>query len=363
VNNPRLLFGLGLLFVGGWLLYLLAPILTPFVAGFLLAYLGNPVVNRLERLSLPRVLAVVVVFSVIVLLFLGLLLFLIPQLARQASGFAANAPAYLEWVQQHVLPRLNAWFGGALPLGTEALRDLVITRWQELGDWLGRFLAHAAHSGARFLTVIVNITVTAVVTFYLLLDWQRVLAGMEQLLPPGLRPRTRTLARETDEVLGSFLRGQLLVMLVLALVYTLGLWWLGLDLALPLGLLAGIVSFVPYLGLIVGLLSAGLAAYLQFQDMLVLLGVLGVFLAGQLLESLWLSPRLVGQRIGLHPVAVIFAVLAGGQLFGFFGTLVALPVAAVLKVWLLHLPALYPSRPPGRRLKKKRIPAKSGQRA
>jgi predicted PurR-regulated permease PerM len=363
VNNNRLLLGVGLLFVGGWLLYLLAPILTPFVAAFLLAYLGNPVVNRLERWQMPRVLAVTAVFIGIASVLLGLLLILIPQLARQVSGFATNAPAYLEWAQQHVIPKLNAWFGGALPLNADAMRDLLITRWQELGDWLSRFLAHAAQSGARFLAMIVNVAVTAVVTFYLLLDWERVLTGMERLLPSGLRPRARRLARETDEVLGSFLRGQLLVMLVLALIYISGLWWLGLDLALPLGLVAGLVSFVPYLGFILGVLSASLAAYLQFQDILMVLGVLGVFLTGQVLESLWLSPRLVGERIGLHPVAVIFSVLAGGQMFGFFGTLLALPAAAVLKVWLTHVTARHPDHPSGSRQKRKRVAKKTGRRA
>jgi predicted PurR-regulated permease PerM len=149
------------------------------------------------------------------------------------------------------------------------------------------------------------------------------------------------LARETDVVLGSFLRGQLMVMMSLATVYSVGLTLAGLDLALPIGVLAGLASFIPYAGFLGGLIAAALAAYLQFQDWLPLLWVAGVFLTGQVLDSLWLTPRLVGNRIGLHPVAVIFAVMAGGQLFGFTGVLLALPAAAVLKVWLRHGHRMY----------------------
>jgi len=180
-----------------------------------------------------------------------------------------------------------------------------------------------------------------VVTFYLLRDWDGVLRRLEGLLPPHMRARARALAAETDEVLASFLRGQLSVMLALAGFYSAGLWLLGLDLALPIGLGAGLVSFIPYMGFILGLAAAGLAALLQFHDPLTLLWVVGVFVAGQLLEGMFLTPRFVGTRIGLHPVAVIFAVMAGGRLFGFVGVLLALPAGAALMVGLRHLHEFY----------------------
>ncbi|MEK7717444.1 MAG: AI-2E family transporter, partial [Pseudomonadota bacterium] len=202
----------------------------------------------------------------------------------------------------------------------------------------------------------VNLLLIPVVTFYLLLDWNRLLARSLALVPPRRQTWVANLARETDEVLGSFLRGQLMVMMSLATIYSVGLTLAGLDLALPIGVLAGLASFIPYAGFLGGLIAAALAAYLQFHDWLPLLWVAGVFLTGQVLESLWLTPRLVGNRIGLHPVAVIFAVMAGAQLFGFTGVLLALPAAAVLKVWLRHGHRMYAGdstkkrRPPRRPL-------------
>ena len=181
----------------------------------------------------------------------------------------------------------------------------------------------------------------------------RLCAGPARLmLPAALRPKLVRLAHETDEVLGAFLRGQLMVMAALAILYATGLWLIGLDLALPIGLLAGLVSFVPYLGFVVGLVTAGIAVLLQFQDAWMLLGVLAVFTIAQVLDGMLLTPSLVGERIGLHPVVVILAVLAGGQLFGFFGVLLALPAAAVALVWLrdLHTGVLRATPPaPARR--------------
>ncbi|MGH8595571.1 MAG: AI-2E family transporter, partial [Gammaproteobacteria bacterium] len=175
-----------------------------------------------------------------------------------------------------------------------------------------------------------------VVTFYLLRDWDILVRNIDDLLPRRIEPRVRKIVQEIDAVLAEFLRGQLSVMLALAILYITGLWLVGLDLAFAIGLVAGLVSFVPYLGVIVGVLLAGIAALLQFGELWHLLGVVAVFGVGQLLEGMVLSPLLVGERIGLHPVAVIFAVMAGGQLFGFFGVLVALPVAAAIVVLLRH---------------------------
>jgi predicted PurR-regulated permease PerM len=174
------------------------------------------------------------------------------------------------------------------------------------------------------------------VTFYLLRDWDQLVANVRELLPRAIEPRVSAIAAEIDAVLAQFLRGQLTVMAALALIYTVGLWLAGLELAFSIGVIAGLVSFVPYLGVIVGVLLAGVAALLQYQDALHLLAVIAVFGVGQLLEGMVLSPLLVGDRIGLHPVAVIFAVMAGGQLFGFFGVLLALPVAAAIVVLLRH---------------------------
>lgn len=340
MTDSRLLFQLALIALVAWLVYLLAPILTPFLVSGLLAYLGNPAVNRLERWHFPRPLAVALVFLLFTFLVVALLFFLIPAIQAQLTSFIAKAPSYFDWLQHTALPQLQSLLGVELSLDVAAIRQTLLGHWRDVGDWATAFFLYIAESGLSLVGWLASALLIPVVTFYLLLDWNNLLSRALTLLPPRRRSQATSLARETDEVLGSFLRGQLLVMAALATVYAVGLTLAGLDLALPIGILAGLVSFVPYLGFIIGLLSAALAAYLQFHDMMMLLGVAIVFLIGQVLESLWLTPKLVGNRIGLHPVAVIFAVMAGGQLFGFTGILLALPAAAVLKIWLRHLHAI-----------------------
>jgi predicted PurR-regulated permease PerM len=339
MTDGRALVSIALLALGGWLLYQLAPILTPFLTGALLAYVFNPLVERLAHLRLPRVLAVVAVFAVIVVLVGALIAVIVPMLERSLAGFAARLPGYLALMEREWLPRLQALLGQ--PLDAASIKETVQAHWKEIGAWLQGALLGLTRSGLGVVGALVNLVLVPVVTLYLLLDWQQVLAAARRILPAAAAPRVLALARESDEVLASFLRGQLAVMAVLAAFYSFGLWLTGLELAVPIGLTAGVVSFVPYLGFLTGLGASLIAGYVQFQDPAMLIWIGGVFIAGQLLEGLFLTPRLVGARIGLHPVAVIFAVMAGGQLFGFFGILLALPSAAVLAVWLRHLPELY----------------------
>ncbi|MDH3310011.1 MAG: AI-2E family transporter [Gammaproteobacteria bacterium] len=354
MTDTRLLFQLALVAGAAWVIYLLAPMLTPFLVSALLAYLGNPAVNCLARWHFPRPLAVALVFLLFLLLVIVLLFFLIPALQAQITSFITKAPSYFDWLQHTALPRLQALLGIELSLDVTALRQTLLGHWREVGDWATAFLLYITRSGLSIIGWLATALLVPVVTFYLLLDWDGVLARVLSLFPSRRRHQVAALARESDEVLGSFLRGQLLVMTALAVVYSVGLTLVGLDLALPIGIVAGLVSFVPYLGFILGLLSAAIAAYLQFQDPMILLGVGIVFLAGQMLESLWLTPKLVGNRIGLHPVAVIFAVMAGGQLFGFTGILLALPTAAVLKIWLRHLRDFSPGQANGQSVRKRR---------
>ncbi|MBI5782701.1 MAG: AI-2E family transporter [Gammaproteobacteria bacterium] len=353
MTDSRLLFQLASIALAAWLVYLLAPILTPFLVSGLLAYLGNPAVNRLQRWHFPRPLAVALVFLLFTLLVVVLLFFLIPALQAQITSFIAKTPSYFDWLQRTALPQLQSLLGVELSLDITTIRQTLLGHWREVGDWATAFFLYITHSGLSLIGWFATVLLVPVVTFYLLLDWDKLLSRALTLLPPRRRGQAVALARETDQVLGSFLRGQLLVMAALATVYTVGLTLVGLDLALPIGIAAGLVSFVPYLGFITGLLSAAIAAWLQFHDIIMLLGVAVAFLVGQVLESLWLTPKLVGNRIGLHPVAVIFAVMAGGQLFGFTGILLALPAAAVLKIWLRHLRAFYSGNTVGHPVKKR----------
>lgn len=333
---------MGLLAGLGVLIYLLAPILTPFLISALLAYMWDPVIDRLETWRINRVVGIVIVYVLLSLILLVVVLVLTPILQDQVGVFVGKLPGYFDWINNTVFP----WLFETLSLGSGALeldqvKQQVLAHWQDVGAWLGGLGAYITQSGMGLLAWTINLVLIPVVTFYLLRDWDDIVARIHNLIPRRHQDTAAALARQTDEVLGSFVRGQMVVMLVLGMIYSSGLWLLGLDLALPIGLLAGLVSFVPYLGFIVGLLSAGVAALLQFKTGMPLLWVLAVFGVGQILEATVLTPRLVGERVGLHPVAVIFAIMAGGQLFGFFGILLAIPVAAALMVWLRYLHDYY----------------------
>jgi predicted PurR-regulated permease PerM len=323
--------------LAAWLTYLLKPILTPFVVSITLAYLGDPLTDRLERYRLSRTLAVTVVFAVMALILVLILLWLIPQLGRQFERFIDSLPAYAQFLNETALPWLNRRFDLDIqPFDAQALVDLVKSHWQSAGGAAKSLLSSLSHSGGVLLAGLMNLLLVPVVTFYLLRDWDSLVAKLYDLLPRRIAPTVAQLAGEFDTVLSAFLRGQFYVMLALGAIYSTGLALVGLDLALLIGMTSGLLSFVPYLGTAIGIFSASLAALLQFQDALHLVWVLAVFGVGQILEGSVLTPLLVGDKIGLHPVAVIFAVLAGGQLFGFIGILLALPVASMIMVVLRH---------------------------
>ncbi len=331
-----LVFG-GVIF-SGWLLYLLSPILMPFIASALLAYLGDPMVDRLERHAIPRSIAVAIVFAVMVLFGIVALLFVIPLLERQAVDLISRIPVFVDWVQDKVLPFLSARFGlDSSLIDFGVLKEALTNNIGDIGSVAGRLLATLTQSGLWVFAWLSYLILIPVVTFYLLRDWDILVRKVHDLIPRSYAGMISELARDSDAMLAQFMRGQLSVMLSLAVIYTVGLWVVGVDFFLLLGVLAGLVSFVPYLGFFVGVLAAGIVGILQFQDFIHFFYILIVFGIGQLIEGTVLSPILVGDSIGLHPVAVIFAVLAGGQLFGFVGVLLALPVAAVLAVVLRYM--------------------------
>lgn len=339
-SQKWLVFG-GTIF-SGWLLYLLSPILIPFFLAAFLAYLGDPVVDRLESRGRSRTFSVIIVFCMMALSGLILLIIILPQLERQITGLVTRIPEFISWVQDNVLPWLSVRLGldpESLDLST--IKSAFANNMKDIGGIMGRMFLKLSQSGQLLMTWFAYLALIPVVTFYLLRDWDLLLGKIHDMIPRSEEKLVCKLARQCDNVLAEFLRGQLLVMLAQALIYSIGLWIVGLEFALLIGLLAGLVSFVPYLGFIVGIGVAGVAAFMQYQDLLHLLYVLIVFGIGQALEGMVLSPLLVGDRIGLHPVAVIFAVMAGGQLFGFVGVLVALPVAAVIVVLLRHFYARY----------------------
>ena len=322
----------------GWLVWLLAPILSPFVFAALLGWLGDPLVDRLQRAGRSRNTAVILVFSAMVLVLVVALVLLVPLLERQVMTLVESLPGYRDWLVATALPWLERTAGLQLLswLDPDRLFTLVREHWQRAGGMASTVLGYVSRSGFALLGWMANIVLVPVLTFFFLRDWDVLVARVGALVPRDHVGIVRKLAVESDAVLGGFLRGQLLVMLTLGVLYGIGLWMVGLNLGVLIGVIGGLLTFVPYLGPAAVVVLGGIAALVQFGDWPHLAGVGAVFAIGQVIESYWLTPKLVGGRIGLHPMAVIFAVLAGGSLFGFLGMLLALPVVAVANVLLRH---------------------------
>lgn len=340
VNRWPLVFAFfGVLAVLFWILQ---PILLPFVLGALIGYLGDPVVDRLEARGIGRTLGVSLVFLAFFGLYLLGLLFAIPMLFNQIDDIIKRVPDVYTWLRDVVLPWLQSrtMISGAHLPQIDWSAELA-DNWQSLSKITATTITRITGSGLGLILWMTNLALVPVVAFYLMRDWDDVMARVLRLLPRDWQEGAAQMAGEADEVVGAFLRGQFVVMCALGVLYTMGLWAAGVNLALLLGVVAGLASIVPYLGFIVGITASLIAAWIQFQELLPLLYVCLVFGVGQLVESFVLTPVLVGDRIGLHPVAVIFALMAGGQLAGFVGVVVALPVAAVIMVFARHAVAHY----------------------
>lgn len=333
--------------LGLLLIWLLQPILTPFLAGAALAYLGDPLVDRLEAWKVNRSLGVLIVFLVFFAAFASMLLVVVPLLVNELASLVRQLPALIKWLHESIGPFLHDAVGmnpfdiETLDISTAEIAQRIRDNWQEAGGVLGSILAYITRSGLAFIAALGTLALTPVVAFYIMRDWDHIMDLIRVMVPRDHESTFVTLAVECDEVLSAFLRGQLMIMLLLGIIYSTGLYIVGLELAILIGMMAGLLSIVPYLGFIIGIAAAILAAIFQFQEILPVVFVVLVFVVGQLLEGSVLTPWLVGNKIGMHPVAVIFAVLAGGQLFGFVGILLALPVAAVIMVFLRHLHGKY----------------------
>ncbi len=321
-----LVLTLAVIFALGWLVWLLSPILTPFVAAAILAYLCDPLVDGLERFRLRRGPASALVMLALALLIAALMLVLVPVLSHEFSLLAAQTPQALAWIQDTFLPWLNQHLGLQLQFNAQALRQGLLS---QVGPGAAQtWLPRLGNGSLAILAFFANLALVPMVMFYLLRDWDRLVAWIEANLPRAWHDAVTGYFRELDAVLGEFLRGQLAVMLIMAAYYSVGLALAGLQFALAIGILAGMLVFIPYLGAALGVTLATLMGVTQFGSWMGLLPVWGVFLAGQLIEAYGITPKLVGERVGLHPVGVIFSLMAFGQLFGFFGVLLAIPLAS-----------------------------------
>ena len=323
-----------------WVLYLLKPVVLPFVAAFLVAYLFSPLVDKLHKVGLPRWLAISIVFIGIGVVLTLAMWYLVPLVWQQLMYARDSIPAGIHWLNYTFLPWVSQTFSvEPMEIDTQQMSTVVMEYIQTnySADSIQAMLLKVAQSGLNFIQIGGTVVLIPIIAFYFLLDWDRMLDNMRRLIPRPYEKSTLHIVGECHSVLGAFVKGQFLVMFLLGTVYAVGLQIIGLEIGLIIGMVAGLASIIPYLGFAVGMIAAVIATLFQFGIdwmQLVLVGV--VFMVGQAVEGYVLQPFLLGDKIGLSPVAVVFAVLAGAQLAGFLGMLIALPVAAIIVVLLRH---------------------------
>lgn len=323
------------------LLYALSPILTPFLLAAILAYICNPATDRIARWGAPRIVAVLLVMLALATLVAGLVLIILPLLYEETAVIAARMPEAMALANEKLAPWLRQNFGIRLRFDSASLQKLAAGNWDTVQIILERVYSSLKIGGVALLGLAVNLLLAPVVMFYLLLDWHGMIGRLGGIIPRPWYAKLNGVANDVDVVLSQYLRGQILVMAILAAYYCTALWLAGIPSALSIGVVTGLLIFIPYLGFATGLILALVVASLQFAGWSPIIAVLIVYGIGQLLESFLLTPFLVGERIGLHPLAVIFALMAFGQLFGFFGVLAALPASAALLVGLREIRTLY----------------------
>ena len=345
-NQKQSFIWLGVAFGFMLLLSLLGPILMPFIVAATLAYVLNPFVDKLCLLKIrgkavPRSLGAVIILLCLIAIIFAFILIMVPIFQKEIPQLQNQIPLFLEKFNSMLTPILHE-LGVNNRIDSEGFKALISEHLASSGDVIGKaVLSSIKVGGTAVLGIIANLMLIPIVLFYLLVDWHSVIERLRNFIPRRWLKQTLSWAEEVDSLLAQYLRGQIMVMLVLSLYYSTGLWIAGFDLAIPVGVLTGLLVFIPYLGFGFGLVLALMSAILQFGDLHGLIAVAIVYSLGQVLESFYLTPKLVGERIGLHPLTVIFALMAFGQLFGFIGILVALPASAILSVVVKHLRASY----------------------
>ncbi len=315
------------------ILLLLRDVLLPFVAGMAIAYFLDPVADRLETIGLSRLWATLVIVMSFVVMFVVFVIVLVPILVQQLSGLGANLPGYISSLQQMITEQGQGWLSDVFGIEVTQFSGSIQNLVQKATDWLGGLLTSIWSGGIAFVSFLALFIVTPVVAFYMLYDWDRMVAKIDSWLPRDHVAIVRQLAAEIDVAIAGFVRGQGTVCLILGTFYAIGLTVIGLNFGLLIGLVAGLISFVPYVGSTLGLVVAGIVAVVQFwPEWIPIASVLGVFIFGQFAEGNFLSPKMVGSSVGLHPVWLMFALFAFAYLFGFVGMLLAVPLAAAIGV-------------------------------
>lgn len=334
----------GLLMCG--LIYLLSPVLTPFLIAAILAYIANPLVNKIDAFQFKSYSPSRTVASLLVMLLMLTVLFLIiiivvPLVQKEVILLLQKLPAYFNTAKTYIEPWLQKNFGVGIDIDFAQIQLVLTENWKTAGNFAKNIAQTVSSKGLAIVAWLANLILIPLVLFYLLVDWNIIIDKVTHLIPRQWIAKTKEIVSEIDAVLAEFLRGQLTVMVLMSLFYATGLWLAGLDVAVPVGMLSGLLGFIPYLGFGLGMVMGIFSGLLQFGNITDLIPILIVFALGQVLESMVLTPWLVGDRIGLHPLVVIFALMAGGQLFGFAGVLLALPASAAIAVGFRHAKQSY----------------------
>ena len=341
-RNQTLLWsavGLSILFV----LYILSPVLTPFMMALAFAYILSPGVRYLERILIPRWLAVFIMVTLLIAIFLGILLVVIPLTRRELNLVIEQLPNWIALYNLNWAPRIDRWLGVDSQLDTAHIRSMIQDALTGTDSLFNTFVSYLQSSAPTLIFMVVSALLVPVLLIYLLLDWEKFITSFRELIPRRFLIPTVRLLQDIDALLASFLRGQISVMLILAFYYSMGLTIAGFDSAIPIGVLTGMLVFIPYLGFMLGLLLAIFSSLLQFDGYYGLIAVGIVFGFGQVLEGMFLTPKIMGNRIGLHPLFIILAIFAFGKIFGFFGVLLAIPMSAALSVVIRRIYAKYRS--------------------
>lgn len=327
-------------------LYIFSSILLPFVAGLVLAYFLDPVADRLERLGLSRLLATIVILILFVVTFALLLMILVPILASQMTDFIARLPSYVARLQELIANRDSQWLKDFIGVDASVIRNSLDSLLQQGAGFLSTLLQSIWSSGKTLIDIAALFVVTPVVAFYMLLDWDRMVQSIDNLTPRDHVQTVRDIAKDMNKAIAGFVRGQGTVCLLLGMIYAVGLTIVGLNFGLLIGLFAGLISFIPYVGSLVGLVLAIGVALVQFwPDYFYVGAVAVVFFIGQFFEGNILQPKLVGSSVGLHPVWLMFALFAFGSLMGFTGMLIAVPTAAAMGVLVRFVISRYRQSP------------------
>lgn len=340
-NNRNWIFWIILFCCTAYLVYLLRSVLLPFAAGIVLGYLLDPLATKLEKIGISRTWATVIVLCLVVIFIVPTVILVFWVAQDQLMHFLDSAPRYMNSLLTKIEPTLNDLQQEFPSLQPQQLKEYLSKNMTSNMQIFGKIAKTVVNNGLALINLLSLLLITPIVTFYMLRDWKHFLHKVDSLLPRKSKKSIRQQAHEIDRAMAGFIRGQLSVCVLLGTYYSLGLCLVGLDMGLLVGFVAGVISFIPYVGSITGFVVSLLLAFAQFNSWGGIIAVIAVFVSGQFLEGNFLTPKLVGDSVGLHPVWIMFALLAGGVLLGFLGLMIAVPVAAIIAVLLRHAIANY----------------------